>query len=151
MGDTYGFIKCKKTHEVYNRDVYITKADLPDSSSVNKAVSFLVALNERGRPQAREVRAEELLPETDEEQPEVLTKAHSAPLPSATVKSPPSSSPLRSLELKPLSAPTAPWADIVDDDFDLEEPAPEAVVPEVQAGTALGVEKRRNRWRFRPF
>ena len=50
----------------------------------------------------------------------------------ANAKSPPSSSPLRSLELKPLSAPTAPWADIVDDDFELlEEPAPEVVPPEV--------------------
>lgn len=84
MGDTYGFIKCRRTHEVYNRDVYITKSDLPESALVSKPVSFLVALNERGRPQAREVRAEESL-ETEDEQPEELTKAHSAPLPTRRV------------------------------------------------------------------
>ena len=36
-----------------------------------------------------------------------LQKAHSAPLPSTSTKSPPSSSPPRSMEIKPLSAPIA--------------------------------------------
>lgn len=119
VGDTYGFIKCRRTHLLYNRDVYITKADLAEGWEISKPVSFQVVLNERGRPQARDVKSEETLPEeTDEEQPEALQKAHSAPLPStrSASKSPPASSPPRSLELKPLSAPTAPWADIVDDD-----------------------------------
>ncbi|CAJ1434529.1 unnamed protein product [Effrenium voratum] len=120
MGDTYGFIKCRTTHQLYNRDVYITKSDLPDVWALSGPLSFQVVLNERGRPQAREVRAEENAPEDNsEDEPAPLQKAHSAPLPSVA-KSPSVSSPTpsvpRSLELKPLSTPTAPWADIVDDD-----------------------------------
>lgn len=131
MGDTYGFIKCKRTQELYNRDVYITKSDLPDGGEVSKPVSFQVHLNDRGRPQAREVRVEETMPEeSEEEQPEELQKAHSAPLPST--KSPPSSSPPRSMELKPLSAPIAPWADIVDDE-DFEPLEVQTLQTEVKA------------------
>eukprot|EP00438_Fugacium_kawagutii_P000679 Skav222331 [mRNA] locus=scaffold1249:388433:396573:- [translate_table: standard] len=133
MGDTYGFIKCRRTQHLYTRDVYITKSDLPDGGEVSKPVSFQVVLNERGRPQAREVRVEDTVPEeSEDEQPEELQKAHSAPLPStSSAKSPPSSSPPRSLELKPLSAPIAPWADIVDDeDF---EPL-EARIPNISVG-----------------
>lgn len=138
MGDTYGFIKCRRTNQLYNRDVYITKSDLPETGEVSKPVSFQVVLNDRGRPQAREVRREETLPEeSDDEQPEELQKAHSAPLPSTSAKSPPSSSPPRSMEIKPLSAPIAPWADIVDDEdfepLEVQTLQPEAAAVEVKA------------------
>ena len=59
MGESYGFIECCLTQDLYDRDVYITKSsEMPKGCTVGNAVSFRVRLNHNGRPQATEVRLE---------------------------------------------------------------------------------------------
>ena len=58
LGDTFGFIKCLPTYEIFERDVFVTKSDLPRWCKVWEAVSFQVHLNHYGLPRAKEVRLE---------------------------------------------------------------------------------------------
>eukprot|EP00927_Polykrikos_kofoidii_P034648 TRINITY_DN29356_c0_g1_i1.p1 TRINITY_DN29356_c0_g1~~TRINITY_DN29356_c0_g1_i1.p1 ORF type:complete len:847 (+),score=142.45 TRINITY_DN29356_c0_g1_i1:92-2632(+) len=104
VGNEYGFISCQEAKEKYARDVHFSRDDVsaekwPPKSK--QAVSFSIVINERGRPQAREI---ELLPEE-------LTEV------SATVtrRTPPVQCELQSR----IPAPKGhAWADAMDDNDD---------------------------------
>lgn len=55
--DGYGFISCPELREKFDRDVYIHKAEIPESASVSCGCSlrFRLHLNPKGQPQARTV------------------------------------------------------------------------------------------------
>eukprot|EP00931_Biecheleriopsis_adriatica_P121890 TRINITY_DN9694_c0_g1_i2.p1 TRINITY_DN9694_c0_g1~~TRINITY_DN9694_c0_g1_i2.p1 ORF type:complete len:1842 (+),score=466.01 TRINITY_DN9694_c0_g1_i2:81-5606(+) len=154
IGDTYGFIVCRQTKEQYGRDVYIAKQDIPEAAEVGQALSFRVVLNDKGRPQARDVQEEESVPEEclDETPGPLPAKSQSAPaatgltLDSPAMKTPKQEAP-RSTELKPLTSPSSPWADIVDDDDEgglLEDSQPmSSFVPPASDEVAPPEEKSR--------
>mmetsp|Transcript_55240 Transcript_55240/g.131686 ORF Transcript_55240/g.131686 Transcript_55240/m.131686 type:complete len:271 (-) Transcript_55240:113-925(-) len=52
----YGFISCEETSAMFGRDVFIHKAQLKNHR-VNSQVSFEIALNRKGHPQAKDVRS----------------------------------------------------------------------------------------------
>mmetsp|Transcript_24394 Transcript_24394/g.44772 ORF Transcript_24394/g.44772 Transcript_24394/m.44772 type:complete len:321 (-) Transcript_24394:142-1104(-) len=55
LGDDYGFIDCPETLSEYGRDVYVSRALVPESSRVGDALTFTVFVNVKGQPQARQV------------------------------------------------------------------------------------------------
>jgi len=57
----YGFLDCPETYALYNRSVFIHKAQWVQGLQLGDVVSFKVELNDKGWPQARDViRNEEL-------------------------------------------------------------------------------------------
>eukprot|EP00439_Symbiodinium_sp_Y106_P072318 s149_g13.t1 len=55
VGGMYGFITCPELSETYTRDVYVTHGDYAGKWEVGTSVSFTVAVNDKGKPQARDV------------------------------------------------------------------------------------------------
>jgi len=53
----YGFISCPETKSVYERDVFVDLAILPQGTGINDKVKFTVALSEKGHPRALNVKA----------------------------------------------------------------------------------------------
>uniref|UniRef100_A0A7S4Q0I4 CSD domain-containing protein n=1 Tax=Alexandrium monilatum TaxID=311494 RepID=A0A7S4Q0I4_9DINO len=54
VGSEYGFIACKRTFNLYHRDVYFATAQLPAGDwEPSQLVSFDVSINSRGQPQAK--------------------------------------------------------------------------------------------------
>merc|ERR1712194_726825 len=60
----YGFIHCAELWEKYKRDVYVHKSEMimnnnnmdQDQSSVSMPCDFSLSLNDRGQPQAKNVK-----------------------------------------------------------------------------------------------
>lgn len=53
----YGFLACPETKSVYERDVFVDLAILPQGAGINDKLKFTVALNEKGHPRALTVKA----------------------------------------------------------------------------------------------
>lgn len=64
LGKDYAFVECKEAYEMYGRDVFIAKGQLPDDTcKVSQAITFELILSSKGQPQGRNIKLEE--PETD--------------------------------------------------------------------------------------
>jgi len=51
--EKWGFIKCEETYQIYKRDVFLLKSELPPAGlKIGDQVSFQVRMNVRGHPQA---------------------------------------------------------------------------------------------------
>lgn len=61
-GDGYGFITCERAKQEYGRDVFVPRTICPsdDLWKVDTPVSFHIALNAKGHPQARDVEWQQL-------------------------------------------------------------------------------------------
>jgi len=57
LGEEYGFIDCPAARELFNRDVYIARIQLPKEviDEPSEMISFRIALNSGGHPQAKDV------------------------------------------------------------------------------------------------
>merc|ERR1712187_503205 len=51
----YGFLECQETYALYSRNVFLHKDHWVDGLEVGDVVSFLVELNDKGWPQARNI------------------------------------------------------------------------------------------------
>lgn len=60
LGEEYGFISCPEAHALAGRDVYVARGQLPLEvlEDPAEAISFEVAFNAKGQPQARDVEVE---------------------------------------------------------------------------------------------
>mmetsp|Transcript_25649 Transcript_25649/g.59765 ORF Transcript_25649/g.59765 Transcript_25649/m.59765 type:complete len:346 (-) Transcript_25649:41-1078(-) len=55
LGDSFGFLQCLETHALYDRDVYVSRGDVPDGSRIGDALTFEVFVTAKGEPRARQV------------------------------------------------------------------------------------------------
>mmetsp|Transcript_9028 Transcript_9028/g.19593 ORF Transcript_9028/g.19593 Transcript_9028/m.19593 type:complete len:222 (-) Transcript_9028:781-1446(-) len=65
LGDKYGFVDCSETRTLYGLDVWVAPEHLPAELETDalRTISFNVVHNEKGQPQAKDVRCE---PTTDD-------------------------------------------------------------------------------------
>mmetsp|Transcript_31026 Transcript_31026/g.56394 ORF Transcript_31026/g.56394 Transcript_31026/m.56394 type:complete len:408 (+) Transcript_31026:95-1318(+) len=60
LGKDYAFVECKEAYEMYGRDVYIGKGQLPDDTcEVSQAITFELILSNKGQPQGKNIMFEE--------------------------------------------------------------------------------------------
>merc|ERR1719158_2234415 len=55
----FGFVECPEAHAVYNRDVFLHKAQI-GTFQIGSTVSFAVEMNKQNMPQARDLRDESM-------------------------------------------------------------------------------------------
>lgn len=60
MGDNYGFIECAETFRAYGVDVYLKRCQLKHDWQTQQVISFEVAMDGQGRPQAKNVQCDEV-------------------------------------------------------------------------------------------
>jgi len=80
VGPEYGFIDSPEAKRIHGRDVYFSRAHLPGGPwEVGKPVSFILTLNRRDQPQARDMAWEAVEPEPESDTEGSGTEAPAAP------------------------------------------------------------------------
>eukprot|EP00439_Symbiodinium_sp_Y106_P050546 s1863_g6.t1 len=108
VGGAYGFIACEDLRDSFTRDVYVSRTAYAGKWEVGTLVSFTVVVNDKGKPQARDVQQiehddHEIAVETSSDQPSTRR-------------------------------PSSSWADMLDDDGDDED---RALIPEYNVDPSL--------------
>lgn len=59
VGDEFGFITCPEATRLYHQDVYVLRSQLTEAALSLRTVSFSVALNSKGQPQAKDIECDD--------------------------------------------------------------------------------------------